>query len=133
MIGRYIDQLTAAYPAQITLVQNTVDLLMPYAMIGAGIWLVWQGLCWIDRWINRSEAKRIAKAREPKYRTADSDQMAREIEQLWQNAPNASGAFWEPWRDTVPPAEPAPRHKVRAGLQTVVPFPSPDAQRRRQS
>lgn len=133
MIKPYIEHLVIAYPTEISAVQNAVDMLMPWAMICAGIWAVWQLLCMFDRWLERSEARRIAKAREPQYRTADGEQIKRDVEQLWHHAPNASGAFWEPWRDTVPPAEPAPRHKVRAGAPTVVSFPSQDAQRRRQS
>jgi len=133
MIGRYIDQLTVAYPAQITLMQNTVDLLMPYAMIGAGVWAVWQLLRMFDRWIDRSEARRLAKAREPQYRTADGEQIRRDIEQLWRSTPDASGASWEPWRDTIPPAQPTQRHRVRAGSPKVVAFPSAGVDRRRQS
>ena len=131
MIGRYIDQLTAAYPAQITLMQNTVDLLMPYAMIGAGIWLVWQGLCWIDRWIDRSEARRVARMREPDYRTANANQFLRDLDKCLID-PYTETGFWEPWRDTMPPAEHKQHPRKRAGPPTVVPFPSQDAQRRRQ-
>jgi hypothetical protein len=133
MIGRYIDHLVIGYPTEIAALQTTVDLVMPYALVAAGLWAVWQLLLWIDRLIDRSEARRAARLREPKYRTADAAQMQRDIDKLWHHAPNASGAFWEPWRDTMPPAEPTPRHKVRAGQPTVVPFPSQDAQRRRQS
>lgn len=133
MIKPYIEHLVIAYPTEISAVQNAVDMLMPWALICAGIWLVWQLLCWVDRLIDRSEAKRIAKAREPQYRTADGEQIKRDVEQLWHHAPNASGAFWEPWRDTVPPAEHVPRHRVRSGSPPVAPFPSHDAQRRRQS
>ena len=133
MIKNYLDTLAAAYPAQIVAVQNAVDLLMPYALIGAGIWGVWLLLLWIDRWIDRSEERRTAQPRGPQYRTADARQMEREIEQLWHQAPNAGRAFWEPWHETMPPAEPAaPRHRLRAGAPTVVPFPSKDAQQQHQ-
>jgi len=135
MIGRDIDHLVIAYPTEIAALQTTVDLVMPYALVAAGLWAVWQLLLWIDRLIDGSEARRAAQLREPKFRTADGKQIQRDIDQLWHHAPTASGAFWEPWRDTMPPAEHKQHPRKRAGAPTVVPFPSKDAQqqqRRRQ-
>jgi hypothetical protein len=122
MIGRYIDHLAIGYPTEIAALQATVDLVMPYALVAAGLWAVWQLLLWIDRLIDRSEARRTAQLREPKYRTADGKQIQRDIEHIWA-----------PWHDTMPPSQAAPRERRRAGPPTVLQFPSQDAPRRRQS
>lgn len=121
MIGRYIDHLVIAYPTEIAALQTTVELVMPYALLAAGLWAVWQLLLWIDRLIDRSEERHLARLREPKYRTADGKQIQRDVEHIWA-----------PWSDTIPPAEHAQHPRKRAGPPTVVPFPSQDAQRRRQ-
>ena len=123
MIKAYIERLVGAHPAEISAAQNAVDLLMPYAMLAALLWAVWQLLRMFDRWLDRSEARRAAKTQDPHYRTADGEQIKRETAQIWA-----------PWHDTMPPAQEVPRrpNRVRAGPPTVIQFPSADAERRRQ-
>jgi hypothetical protein len=121
MIKDLLDRLVATYPTEINAAADMVALAAPWLLIMAAIWLLAVVGDWLIEW---NERRCAANAKQLRYRTADGKQIQREIDQLWQNAPNASGAFWEPWRDTVPPAENAPRHRVRAGSRNVVPFPS---------
>lgn len=124
MIGQYIGRLVSAYPDQIAMAQNAVDTLTPFAMIGAAIWSVWLLLLWIDRLIDRSEDRRIAKAREPHYRTADAAQIKRETAQLWQR-----------WHDTLPPVQHTPKMPPCRPARVLESHhrPATHAQRRRQS
>lgn len=129
MISTFIDRLGAAYPGGLSTAAELAALAAPLLLFALGVWLA-AGLGeWLIDW---SERRRTERAKRLRYRTADARQIERDIDQLWRSMPpDASGASWEPWRDTMPPADAAPRR--RAGPPTVLQFPSQDAQRRRQS
>lgn len=116
MIDQYIERLVATYPAQIAALENAVDALMPFAILMLIFGFVWRAMLAFDRWLDRSEAKRLAQAREPHYRTADGEQIRRETESIWQ-----------PWHETMPPEIAAPKepNRLRAGPAKVLDFPSP--------
>lgn len=121
MIKTLIDRLVATYPTQIDTLANVLAQTAPVLLILAALWLLAE--C-VEALIEWNERRCTARAKGLRYRSANDKRMDREIEQLWRRVPDASGALREPWRDTVPPAEPARHSTARAGR--VVPFPTPN-------
>ena len=121
MIKDLLDRLVATSPTEINATADMVVLAAPWLLIMAAIWLL--AVCgdWLIEW---NERRCAANAKQLRYRTADGKQIQRETEQLWQR-----------WHETMPPVQDGLRkpNRTRAGPPTIVPFPSQDAQRRRQS
>lgn len=132
MIKQYIDRLVTTYPTEIATAADMLALAAPVLLVGLAVWLLAVAGQWLIDW---NERRCIARAKRLHYRTANARQIQRETEQLWYRTPGASASAWEPWHDTVPPVQDAPRaaSRVRAGPPQVVAFPSPDAQQRRRA
>ena len=107
-------ELYARWPELADALLQGAILVLPVALIVAGVWAMARlG----QRLIDHLEP---GNATAP-MRTADARQIERDVERLQQ--------AWQPWHDTVPPAE-QPRPHVRSGAAQVLPFPSPSSERR---
>lgn len=124
MIKTLIDRLVGTYPTEIEAAADMIALAAPFLLLALAIWLLAHTGEWLIDW---TERRRISKARSLRYRTVSARQLDRDMRQLWGRAHGPPPPPLEPWRDTMPPGQPA-RQKVRAG--SVVAFPRTNQVRR---
>lgn len=121
MIDTYLQDIINHWPIGLQSIGNAMRVALPVILIGLVVWLLARA---IQRWIDRMEAEHPAQ-----MRTADAQQIERDVNQLWQR-----------WPDTVPPPEreqmrmtnvetlparPRTTNRVRAGLRIVPPADRP--------